>query len=113
MIHHWKRFKKLYFDEFLPLRAISREGEGLNMRHFWEALAKRTQKESTFMKQDIWPYVAHMAKHCELFAISDIDTGASKCDPAVSHLREYAQYGIHLRVRCFLWASKSLRHSLP
>ena len=112
MIHYRKHFEKLYFDEFLFLRVLRREGECLNVRQFRETLAEGAQIESTLMMRDILLQVVDMSKYCELFAVSAVETGASEGDPALGHLREDAQYGINLCVRCLFWALKSLNHIL-
>ena len=90
MVHYRKHFEKLYFDEFLSLRVLSRERECLNMCLFRETLAEGTQIKSTLMKHGILPLVIDISKYYELFAIFTVETGASDCDPALGHLREDA-----------------------
>ena len=99
MVHDRKHLEELYFDEFLSFGAHLGEGQRLDMRHFGEAFAKGTQEEGSLMQQRIQLLVvAHVAKHCELFSVFDVETGASHCDPAVGHLREDTQQSINLRV---------------
>ena len=112
MIHDRKHLKKLYFDEFLFLRVLRREGECLNVRQFRETLAEGAQIESTLMMRDILLQVVNMSKYCELFAVSAVETGASEGDPALGHLREDAQYGINLCIGRLFCPLQSLSHSI-